>query len=669
MACFVLFWALLVAAPNAAAAPQAGFDCRTLLSGNWNAPATWENCGGGAPGADDNAFIQAGHTVTLTQDEAVNDLHISTGTTSATAGGEGIVALGDYNLSLYGALSCYFAPVGTTPGSPTTTVHANALTMNIGGPGRLRVVGASRNLTNSGEWGIPASSPTNIATIEIAADADATIVLGTGMKAGVWSLVSGTLDTNGYRLAADLGAAGTGDVTVGADATLVSSSSTSTAPIMSRTTNTSNGAAGAFTLDGRLTLKGATPHIGMTAITLNGVVEYAGASQTLLQGTGGGAAPTVYGALVLTNTGTKTLPANTTVNTRLVRGGASSLNLGGHALTYGAAATLEYAGTAAQTTGPELPAAIAGLQINNAAGVTLNADLTVNTLLDLAAGDLTIGAFTLDLGAAANCSGAGDALGAVRRAAVVAGSVYCFGHPLVSAGVNAGSTPPSSLTVTLARGSAPFAGAVLRQYSVDAPGFAGVATLRLHFRSDELNGNNAADLVLWRYDGVRWLAQAPSSRDADSLTKNDVTAFSDWALAANGDSTAVDVSTFAAQRSGDDTVLTWSTASEAELVGFHLHRGASIDGPGARLTDQMIPARHAGQIAGAAYTWTDRATDTAAGYYWLELVHLQGGATWLGPVRATAAPVYLPVIITEHATRNTTKPEARPHAPILHNQA
>ena len=78
----------------------------------------------------------------------------------------------------------------------------------------------------------------------------------------------------------------------------------------------------------------------------------------------------------------------------------------------------------------------------------------------------------------------------------------------------------------------------------------------------------AADLVFWRYDGVRWLAQAPSSRDADSLTKNDVTAFSDWALAADGDSTAVDVSAFAAQRTGDETLLTWSTASEAALAVF-----------------------------------------------------------------------------------------------------
>jgi hypothetical protein len=648
---FVLFWTLLVAPPYATAAPQAGNDCRTLLSGNWNAPATWENCGGGAPGADDNAFVQSGHIVTLTQDEAVYDLNISTGLTSATVGGEGKVVLGTHTLELNGKLLCYFAPISSSVITPTTNVHSDILTIVPASSGRLRAVGSSRNLTVSGGWGVFNGSSTDIAPIEIAVNVDATLVLSSGIKAGNWSLLSGTLDTNGIRLTADGGSFGAGNVTIASGATLITAASAIGNPIMSRSANVTTGAAGTLALDGRLILKGATPFIGMTAVNLNGIVEFAGGSQPLIQGTGGGITPTIYSTLILTNTGNKTLATDTTVTARLVRGGSSNLVLGGATLTYGIGAALEYAGASAQTTGPERPAVIDALIVNNAAGVTLNSDLTVNTLLDLAAGDLTIGAFTLDLGAAATCSGVGDALGAVRRTTVVAGSVYCFGHPLVSAGVNSSSTPPSALTVTLVRGSAPFAGAVLRQYSVAAPGFSGVATLRLRFRSDELNGNNAADLVLWRYDGVRWLAQAPSSRDADSLTKNDVTAFSDWALADNGDSTAVDVSAFAAQRTGDDTLLTWNTASEAELVGFHLHRGANSDGPGARLTDQMILARHAGQIAGAAYTWTDRAPGAAPGYYWLELVHLQGGATWLGPVRATAAPVYLPVIVTYKATR------------------
>jgi hypothetical protein len=43
-------------------------------------------------------------------------------------------------------------------------------------------------------------SSTNIATIEIAADVDATLVLSTWHKSGNLVVLSGTLDTNGIRL-------------------------------------------------------------------------------------------------------------------------------------------------------------------------------------------------------------------------------------------------------------------------------------------------------------------------------------------------------------------------------------------------------------------------------------------------------------------------------------
>jgi hypothetical protein len=346
---------------------------------------------------------------------------------------------------------------------------------------------------------------------------------------------------------------------------------------------------------------------------------------------------------VLTSTGNKSLSVPITVTTRLVRGGTSNLVLGSNTLTYDPGAAIEYAGTAAQITGPELPANIGGLVIANSAGATLTANTTVNTLLDLASGDLATGAFTLDLGAGATCSGSGDVLGATRRSTVAPGSTYCFGHPDVHAGVNAGSTAPTTLTVTLARGSAPFTAAVLRQYVVVAPGFSGVATLRLHYRTDELNGNSADDLVLWRHDGVRWIAQTPSAAGSGYVEKNDVTTFSDWAMAADGGSTAVDVSTFAAQQAGDQVLLTWSTASEVDVAGFHLHRSASVDGARERITASLIPARASGQVAGAAYEWT---TPTSGGswHFWLETVHLQGASTWHGPAPMKARRVYLPVI-------------------------
>ena len=269
----------------------------------------------------------------------------------------------------------------------------------------------------------------------------------------------------------------------------------------------------------------------------------------------------------------------------------------------------------------------------------------MDTLLDLAAGDLKTGAYTLDLGAGATCSGAGDVVGAVRRGAVADGVTYCFGHPDVRAGVQAGSTPPSALTVTLTKGSAPFDGAVTRHYTVTAPGFAGVANLRLHYRAGELNGNTPGLLHLWRYDGVRWLVQTPSAWGDGYVEKNDVTTFSDWALADDGDSTAVDLSTFTVQTGSDQAFLTWSTGSEVALAGFHLHRATSVDGVKQRITPAMIPAQFTGQVAGAVYTWVDRtAALDGANFYWLEMVGLQGGASWHGPVAIAGARIYLPAV-------------------------
>ena len=78
-------------------------DYRSAASGNWDVAATWETYNGATwatagskPTSANHVFIQAGHVVTLTANEACNDLHISTGTANATTGGDGQVALATY---------------------------------------------------------------------------------------------------------------------------------------------------------------------------------------------------------------------------------------------------------------------------------------------------------------------------------------------------------------------------------------------------------------------------------------------------------------------------------------------------------------------------------------------------------------------------------------------
>ena len=71
---------------------------------------------------------------------------------------------------------------------------------------------------------------------------------------------------------------------------------------------------------------------------------------------------------------------------------------------------------------------------------------------------------------------------------------------------------PSSLRAALTRGTAPFDGAVLRRYTITAPGFAGAAVLRLPYDGEDLNGNDGARLHLWHFGGDRWVLQPAAAR-------------------------------------------------------------------------------------------------------------------------------------------------------------
>jgi hypothetical protein len=147
--------------------------------------------------------------------------------------------------------------------------------------------------------------------------------------------------------------------------------------------------------------------IGISTFTASGAdntVNYDGAAQTIRG--------VAYQNLTLSGSAAKTLGAATTVNDTLSMRGTASLALGAFALTYSATATLEYAGSAAQTTtdiefkstgGPR------NLKINNTDGVTLHASRTVAGSLILTDGVLfTSGAATLNLADNATTSNASD---------------------------------------------------------------------------------------------------------------------------------------------------------------------------------------------------------------------------------------------------------------------
>ncbi len=146
---------------------------------------------------------------------------------------------------------------------------------------------------------------------------------------------------------------------------------------------------GTLNVGGTITGGGITSTVGGGAnAPTSGTVNYNNAAQTVGTYT--------YNNLTLSGSGLKTT-TGVTVNGILSMEGTATASV---VPNYGTGATLQYAGSALQTTGvefPTSPSAIPNLTINNANGVNLNSSKTVSGSLDLKQGSLSIGANTLTL--------------------------------------------------------------------------------------------------------------------------------------------------------------------------------------------------------------------------------------------------------------------------------
>lgn len=441
---------------------------------------------------------------------------------------------------------------GTLVTTGTTT------SATISGAGRVRMVGGSRTLF-APNWGAGSSG----LRLEIALDDGAVGVSAQAIKGGEILISSGSYSTTA-DVRPDNGAANTGRLDVAAGATLI------TAGNIERT-STNGTQAASILISGTLESSGAYISANTISITNGGLL-------------------------------------------RVKR--SAGLNIAG-AINYAAGSTLEYAGNVAQTTGGELTTTVANLTIANVAGVTLNKNTTVNGQLALSSGDLATSAYTLTLGSASACSGGYEVTGVIERLSPALATTYCFGHPNTSLTFTSGATP-TAVAVALSRGAPPFAGAVTRQYSISAPGFSGAATLRLHYRDSELNGATEANLHLWRFDGSRWRLMGRSAIDTTNnyVELAGVTTFSDWAIAENGEPTAVTVVDFSARLQPDGVHLTWETADETLNAGFHILRSESAYAHGVRITSTLLPSQTAGGVGGARYTFVDTTPSVAAVRYY-----------------------------------------------------
>jgi len=251
-----------------------------------------------------------------------------------------------------------------------------------------------------------------------------------------------------------------------------------------------------FTTYNNLTLNNPAGSTGFAGLTVNGL---------LLVATGTFTSSSNYNNVQINLNGTLSATAVSTINVTgtWTNNGAFNANSG----------TVIFAGSGAQTIGGTAVTTFNNLTIANAgSGVSLGQNVTVNGLLTLT-NDLSTGANTLTMPAAATsgpATNAADVVGNVKRTGFVSGgSALNFGNPFNTIQINAGAAP-TDITVNLVKaapsGPIDFPNAVNRTYTITPTGGSGFsATLRLHYLDSELNGNTeGGGLNLWRFNGTGW---------------------------------------------------------------------------------------------------------------------------------------------------------------------
>jgi len=418
-------------------------------SGPWTSSSTWSLSSGGAaissgfPGTGDDVIIEGGYTVTIAASGVENVYAASvviggsssSGTLSYPVGNppSSLTITGDLTIGGSGA-----SATGTlTYGSWGLTITCARLLKGTGAANRTNAL--QQDFTFTGSFTLPTgfNQFRNFivagGTVTLSENIETNGSVSPAINAGsTLNLQTYTINIGGYKnfnINGTLIVGGNSggfsnsnfpntftNLTIGNNSTVVYSYAGAQTIYPATYQNLTLSGSGAKTTGYVGYVSGLTLTNGGSGYYCDATLDFIGGGGTGATGSGGGfgdpgdpisylslgnrgsgytSAPTVVingdcGGSGATATATITTFSNATVNGKLSLGGSATL--AGTALVYGASGSLEYAGTAAQTTGAEFPgvwSGSGGIAINNSNGVTLSAAKTISSTLTLTNGILT----------------------------------------------------------------------------------------------------------------------------------------------------------------------------------------------------------------------------------------------------------------------------------------
>jgi hypothetical protein len=385
-----------------------------------------------------------------------------------------------------------------------------------------------------------------------------------------------------------------------------------------------------MTNGGTLAIGGTFGNNGATFTPGTGTVEYFG--------TGVAVTALTYNNLILAGSGEKTGLASATVNGTLSLRGTTTVDAapsGSYALVY--------AGSAAQTTGPELLATMNKLvTIDNTNGVTLGSSTTCAGGITCALGNLTTNSFNVDLGSAGTIteSNGNELLGSLTVTHTLSSGVNdTFG----GCGLEVDALGAAPGVVTLTRGTAGNYerngnSGIFRYYQFSASNNSGLdATVVFHYFTDELNGNTAGamDIDVTK-DGSNWNLLGGT----DDGTKITATGADGMLFVTAIDTSAplaIQLATFEATALGGSVNLSWTTVSETNNYGFYVQRSLTQTGPYATISGLI--QGNGTTLQQHSYAYTDTKVPQGTYYYRIQDVSTTGTSNYLKPIKFVVSGV------------------------------
>ncbi|MBA2498880.1 MAG: hypothetical protein H0V30_04060 [Chitinophagaceae bacterium] len=125
-----------------------------------------------------------------------------------------------------------------------------------------------------------------------------------------------------------------------------------------------------------------------------------------------------------------------------------------------------------------------------------------------------------------------------RNHAFTTGVAYAFEGPNNTVSFSAVSGVNSIIVsaVLSAVGDFPFGNAISRYYDITVPSGTYTATLRLHYKDEELNGNTENEMGMWNYDSTQWIPLGKTANDTVSnyVEQSDLTDITNrWTISIN----------------------------------------------------------------------------------------------------------------------------------------